>query len=159
MRRLSLDSRLVDPAHFTRLEVRRLPGKRPELSQRDNGIAVFRPMVVPYEPGCVPFSECRSQTCTPQRDVDIPALNLDLDLWLHLLALPAWGGAYKESPVLAVLAPASIHSLHRGLTNFLSARQPIRPAVRPWESRTRCGVGQIASDPFTSADNDFRDVC
>ena len=140
MRRLSLDSRLVDPAHFTRLEVRRLPGKRPELSQRDNGIAVFRPMVVPYEPGCVPFSECRSQTCTPQRDVDIPALNLDLDLWLHLLALPDWG-SLQQSPVLAVLAPAPIHSLHRGLTSFLSARQPHPPRCPPWELSKPCEVG------------------
>ena len=44
---------------------------------------------MPHEPGRVALSERRSEACAAKRNFDIAALNLDLDLWLHL---PPVGG-------------------------------------------------------------------
>ena len=39
---------------------------------------------MPDEPGHVALSERRSEACAAKRNFDIAALNLDLDVWIHL---------------------------------------------------------------------------
>ena len=116
MQRLSLGRGLVDPAHLTRLQVRRLPCKRPKLSQRDNGLAVVRSILMADEPGCVALSEGGSEACAAERDFDIVSLNLDLDLWLHLPASPPAWGKPMMIPRLARCRRVHLSTLYTCLT-------------------------------------------